>query len=269
MHLKIKPVLAAAVLLMSATVCLGQVSECGFESTPCEAYAEADAVFIAKVVRISPQTVQMWQRDKDYDQTANLVIEKIYKGPKRTRLVLHQLARKNAPKLILGSRYLVYANFDRATKKWEVRRCGRTHLAKYVQDDLHYLAGLPASLNKTRIAGEVTRHDTDDENPQGTTYKLSGVRIRIKGEGKEYEVVTNKLGVYELRDVPAGKYRIEPDIPHGLLLLGVYHYGPFDRSKFRSLDVELKEGGCSGVGIILVPDNAPAKRRLIGTNALQ
>jgi hypothetical protein len=176
--------------------------------------------------------------------------------------VLHQPGRKIAPKFILGSRYLVYANFDRATRKWEVRRCGRTRLANYVQDDLHYLDALPASLNRTRIAGEVTRYERDDDNPVGTSYKLSGVRIKIKGEGKEYEVVTNKHGIYELRDVPAGKYRIEPVIPQGLELFGVMHYGPFDRSKFRSLSVELKEGGCSGAGFILTPNYNPGKPKI-------
>ena len=150
---------AVIFLLFSATVSTAQVAECDFNPTPCEAYAGADAVLIAKVVQISPQTIQMWQRAKDYDQTASLVVEKVYKGAKRTRLVLHQRGRKVAPKFILGSRYLVYANFDRATRKWEVRRCGRTRLANYVQDDLHYLDGLPASLKKTRIAGEVTRYD--------------------------------------------------------------------------------------------------------------
>jgi hypothetical protein len=255
-RVKINPLLAPTVLLLfSATVSLAQVSECDLNASPCEAYAEADAVFMAKVVQISPQTIRMWQRDKDYDQTANLVVEKVYKGPKRSRLVLHQLGRKNAPKFILNSRYLFYANFDRTTRKWEVRFCGRTRMANYVQDDLHYLDALPASLNKTRIAGEVTRYDRDEDNPQGQTHRLSGVSIKIKGEGKEYEVVTNKQGVYELRDVPAGKYRIEPVIPQGLALLIVIHYGPLDRSKFQSLNVELKEGGCSGAGIILTSDH--------------
>ena len=252
--MKTNPLLATVLLLFSATVSVAQDPECDLNNpTPCEAYAEADAIFIAKVVQISPQTILMWQRAKDYDQTASLVVEKVYKGAKRTRLVLHQLGRKIAPKFIVGSRYLVYANFDRATRKWEVRRCGRTRLAKYVQDDLHYLDGLRASPIRTRIAGAVTRYERDDENPQGTTQRLSGVRIKIKGEGKEYEVVTNAQGIYELHNAPAGKYVIEPEIPPGLVLLLVVHYGPFDRSKVKSLSIELKESGCSGAGLILTP----------------
>ena len=257
----VNPILTATLLLLlSATSCLAQApDDCAFNPTPCEAYTNADAIFIAKVTQISPETIRIWQRDKDYDQTANVLIEKTYKGIKRNRLVLHQLGRNIAPKFILGQRYLFYANFDRRTKKWEVRRCGRTRMTPYVQDDLHYLDGLPASLNKTRIAGEVTRYERDEENPAGTTQRLSGVRIRIKGEGKEYEVVTDAHGIYELNDVPAGKYQIKPDMPAGLVLLLVMHYGPFDPSKLQSFNIELNEGGCSGASFILTSNRKLAK----------
>ena len=265
MQVNVNSILTATfLLLLSTTPCLAQASECDFSATPCEAYANADAVFIARVTQIAPQTIQIWQRDKDYDQTTQIVIEKTYKGIKRTRLVLHQLGRKNAPKFIQGQRYLFYANFDRTTKEWEVRGCSRTRMTPYVQDDLRYLDGLPASLNKTRIAGEVTRYEVDEENPQGTAQRLSGVRIRIKGEGKEYEVVTDAHGVYELRDVPPGKYEIKPDIPAGLVLLLVMHYGPLDRSKLQSFNVELKEGACSGAGFILTSNRMLTKPKIGG-----
>jgi hypothetical protein len=100
------------------------------------------------------------------------------------------------------------------------------------------------------------------KTPQGTTQRLSGVRIRIKGQGKEYEVVTDAHGIYELRDVPAGKYQIKPDLPAGLVLMLVMHYGPFDRSKFQSFDIELNEGGCSGAGFILTSNPTLTKPKI-------
>src|SRR5436190_5061484 len=101
----------------------GQGIECDYYANPCEAYARADGVFIGKVVKIVPETIEIWRRDRDYDQTATVVVEKIYKGIKVKSVVLHQLARKNAPKFVLGSRYLFYANLDRVTRKWEVKYC--------------------------------------------------------------------------------------------------------------------------------------------------
>jgi hypothetical protein len=253
---------AVSLLIMFSGVSRGQALECNYGMNPCEAYAGADAVFVAKVTKIVPETIEIWQRDKDYDQTASVVIEKTYKGIKRKALVLHQLGLKNAPKFILGSRYLFYANRNRATRMWEVKPCGRTRMANYVQDDLHYLEGLPATANTTRIAGEVTRYDTDKENPQGTTERLNGIKIKIIGGGKVYEATTDANGVYEVYGAPVGSYVIQPDIPSGLMLLGVIHYGLLDRSKFRSLRIELKDAGCSGVNILLTTNRMIENRRL-------
>jgi hypothetical protein len=257
-----RSVVAILLLLIFAGITIAQNLECNDNPTPCEALRNADAVFVGKVVRITPQTIEMWQRDKDYDQRASLAVEEVFKGIKSKSLLLHQLGNRNAPKFVLGSRYLFYANFDRAKRIWEVKRCGRTRMAKYVQDDLKYLKGLPAGANKTRIGGEVVRYESDAENPQGTSERLAGVRIKIVGEGKEYESVTDVNGVYEIRDVPNGTYTIQPVIPHGLKLLGVVHYGAFDRSKFLSLIVELGKGGCSGATLLFTADSVSQKPKI-------
>jgi len=76
-----KTVLAAiSLLLLSSSLCLAQASDCTYSTSPCGAYANADALFVAKVTQISPETIEIWQRDKDYDQTAHVVVEKTYKG---------------------------------------------------------------------------------------------------------------------------------------------------------------------------------------------
>jgi hypothetical protein len=134
-------------------------------------------------------------------------------------------------------------------------------MSRYANDDLRYFEGLPQTLNKTRIAGEVTRHDKDEDNPQGQHMRLAGVKIHIKGEGKDYEAVTDANGVYEFIDVPPGKYTIEPEIPAGLTLLLVIHYGLFDPAQLKSLKVELKEHGCTGADIILT-SGPPTKQTL-------
>ena len=258
-----KTVSAFVIIVVCFGVGFAQNADCGFRTSPCMAYAEAEAVFVGRVTKISPQTIEIWQRARDYDQIAHVAIEKSYKGLKRSTLVLHQLGRKNAPKFISGERYLFYASFDRATKKWEVKHCGRTHMARYLRNDLRYLEGLPASLNTTRIAGEVTRYEADKEEPQSRTQKIAGVRIRIKGEGKEYEAVTDANGVYEFLGIPAGKYLMEPVIPAGLALMLTLHTGPSALSTHRSLNLELKENGCYDLDLILTP-NRTTKEKLIG-----
>ncbi len=110
------------ILLAGWITARAQPMECNDGVTPCEAYSQADAIFTGTVIRIRPETISIWQRDGDYDQIATVVVEKVYKGTARKRIVLHQLGRKNSPKLISNNRYLFYANLDRQTKKWEVRR---------------------------------------------------------------------------------------------------------------------------------------------------
>jgi hypothetical protein len=255
-------VVAIFLSLIFSGITIAQNLECNDNPTPCEAFRNADAVFIGKVVRIAPQTIEIWQRDKDYDQKATLTVEKVFKGVTTKRLVLHQLGNRNAPKFVVDSRYLFYANFDHAKRIWEVKPCGRTRMANYVQDDLRYLKGLPSGANETRIGGEVVRYESNAENPQGTSERLAGVRIKIRGEGKEYESVTDANGVYEIRDVPTGTYSIQPVIPPGLKLLGVVHYGSFDRAKFLSLIVELGKDGCSGATLLLTADSASQKPKI-------
>lgn len=238
------------ILLASWITPRAQSMECNYGVSPCEAYAQADAIFTGTVIRIMPETISMGQRDADYDQIATVVVEKVYKGTARKRIVLHQLGRKNSPKLLSNNRYLFYANLDRPTKKWEVRRCGRTIMARYAQDDLRYLKRPRENANQSRIAGAVVRYQPDEET-QGKTERLAGLTIRIIGEEKEYEVITGEDGIFELYGVPPGKYVIHPDIPSSLTLMGVIHYGPFDRSKLKSLSIELKERECSGATILL------------------
>jgi len=50
-----------------------------------------------------------------------------------------------------GSCLARYANFDRVTKKCEVRGCGRTRMAKYATDDMH--------LNKSAQLFKITQVD--------------------------------------------------------------------------------------------------------------
>ena len=231
-----------------------QARRCEYGVAPCEAYANADAVFVGEVKRIIPVTTKIWQTDDDYDQTAYVTVQQIYKGSKKQQIVLRQLGRRHAQKFISGSRYLFYANYDSKLKLWEVRPCGRTRMADYVQDDLLYLNSLPASSKRTRVSGEIVRYDTDADNPQGTTEPLAGIRLRVTGEERDFEAVTNANGVYEFYDVPPGSYTVRPRIPNGLVFLWAIHYGDDIYARARSLEIELKEGGCSGVTILLTTD---------------
>jgi len=238
----------------------GYGSGCELNQSPCEAYANADAVFSGKVLRITPEIIRdIRTRDVDYDQIAYVWIDRIYKGYEGKKIVLHQSGRNNAPKFLLGSSYLFYANRD-VRRQWWVKPCGRTRMSPYVQDDLRYLKSLTKSSPRTRIAGEILRYESDAENPAETTERMPGIQVSIKGIGKEYETVTDTNGIYEVLDVPPGKYSIQPKMPAGLRLWAVLHYSPLDPKTFQLLDIELQPKSCSGLTILLTSSSKAQKQ---------
>lgn len=254
-------VLAAPLLLLpsaSSTAAAQSTQRCDYALSPCESHAAADAVFVGIVTRIVPATFQMGQTDDDYDQTAYVDVEKVYKGRRRGHIVLRQLGSRHAQKFIYGSRYLFYANYDRAKKFWEVRPCGSTRMAAYVQDDLRFLDGLPATAKRSRVAGEIVLYDPEPERAGGA-HRMPGVKVRIVGEGGEFEAVTDANGVYEIYDLPPGRYRIQPRVPSGLVFFGALHSGPFPRERARTLEFELEERGCVGVTVLYVKDETIKK----------
>ena len=258
---------AIPILILLCVFCgvsTGQPRNCDWNASPCEAFASADAVFIGKVTRIVPAYVRdIWTRDNDYDQTAYVSVEVTHKGVLRRAIILRQLGRANAPKFIAGSRYLFYANRYSKSGRWWVKPCGRTRMAEYVEDDLRYIRATRLSAGRSRIAGEISQYAMDPDNPAETTRRMPGITVHIIGPDKKYTAVTDEHGVYELLDLPPGRYRIEPAIPNGLRLWAAVHYGHFDPTKLQSLEVDLSPHDCSGVTIILT-GSSPSPSRKIG-----
>jgi hypothetical protein len=244
--------LTAAVVLVSARAGGAQPGRaCEYSSSVCESYAAADAVFVGTVTRIVPETIRMEQTASDYDQTAYVEVEKVYKGARRARIVLRQLGRRHAQKFIKHSRYLFYANYDRRAKIWEVRPCGNTRHAEYVQDDLRYLDALPASAARTRVSGAVARFDPDDVE---SVSRLPGVTVRLFGGGRAYETKTGADGLYEFSGLPPGHYRVEVRPPNGLAFYGAMHTGYDPLARAKELEFDLAEGGCAGLTVLFKTD---------------
>ncbi len=64
------------------------------------------------------------------------------------------------------------------------------------------------------------------------------------GEQKTYEVYTDENGVYEISDLPPGKYSIQTDTPPGLKIRYIIFTGEKDYSDRKSPKVVLKEKSC-------------------------
>src|SRR5436190_16722746 len=168
---------------------MAQPARCEVPANACTAFADADAVFIGTVTKVKQPPLMIWMREGDYDQTATVTIEKMYKGSKRRTIVFHQLGRDMAPKFIANSRYLFYAKYDRAAKIWKLGQCDRKRLADHATDELKFLDAMSVNQGKTRVYGNIASYDPAVGPVAESIDKMPGVTIKIIGETKEYQVV--------------------------------------------------------------------------------
>lgn len=228
---------------------------CGNVPSPCEAYQNADAVFIGIVKKVEPE---LSGRDIIYnEQTAYMQVEKGFKrATVGEEIVLRQPNHNCAPKFETGTRHLLYANLHEDSKTWEVLGCGRSTSADSAHDDLSYLENLSEAAKQTRLSGSIEHYEDTLEKGFSLIKPLTGIKVSIVGQDKSYEAYTNRHGVYEVYGLPVGKYEIKPELPSGYKVRFPMPFGPVSYTKERSFQVELKVGSCAGADFIISSDTA-------------
>lgn len=109
-------------------------------------------------------------------------------------------------------------------------------------EDLLYLEKLNELRGKTRIYGKIgINQDSYSQMGKSSIRIFAGVKVRIKGNGKTYETITNEDGVFEIYDLPAGIYSIFPEIPKGWKISEITSFSS-DSSEYSDSQVKLKLG---------------------------
>lgn len=231
---------------VGACECIGYASVCG-------SYQAADAVFVGAVQKVEQAPREKVGNGEGYtaDQIAYIRVEKVFKGLERqTQVILRTEISSCSPTYKEGQRWLFYAYYDKKSKRWGTQSCDRNSLVEYAADDLLYLQGLPASAQKTRIAGELVRYEDDPVAGPRRVKSITGAKIKITGEGRTYEVYTNENGVYEIYGLPPGKYVVEPESLAGLKVGDPLNYGEQDDSDGGPPKLVLTEKGCAGADFV-------------------
>ena len=117
----------------------------------------------------------------------------------------------------IGQRYLFYLVQDNKYRgKWNASICGRSATVGLAADDLLYLEKVDSLHGRTRLSGTLSFYEASIVQGQEENHRtLARKKVRVIGEEETYELVTNQDGVYEIYDLPAGRYKIEPEIPSG------------------------------------------------------
>ena len=206
-------------LVQTAKAC-----SCGGSPTVLDSFDYSDEVVLLRAIGV--EKAEDTEKDHYVDgvRRTTMVVEKVFKGKLKVneQIVFGQGGGADCiwtfAEESVGRQYLVY--LMRPEKRssdyrpfkdsglWLVSVCGRSTGLKGATEDLLYLENMQKLRGKTRISGTLggwKNPDMDVENK----------RIRIIGAKKTYETKTDKNGVFEIYDLPPGKYFIEPETPAG------------------------------------------------------
>ncbi len=214
-----------------------QVSACSLGSeTPtfCEMVGSADVIFIGKAVGAKKQRVtdengvkETWDVGEIYFE-----VQKGFVGIKKNIRVTVSSGNEDGYCGTWFKHNENYLIFGYGNLKKGFVDGYRTKLVSEAQEDLEALAKLPKPGTGSRIFGNVTQNVkssllSDNIEP---TFGLD-LNIQQIGEKKQsYKVITDSNGYYEIKEVPAGKYKILPNLSSAV--------------EFPNNELEVKDRGC-------------------------
>lgn len=220
-HLPLRFLIISATITLTADAAFA--CSCGPMRSVLNAFEQAHAVVIARLISVEPTKSGPGGQEKEAEENevdrfgpATVLVEKVYKGNLR---VNREILTGFFPDVgcgfsfhekWVGQQFLLYLDRDdKADNHWFASVCGRSRGLERASEDLLYLDNVEKLRGKTRVSG-------DYGGAWGRP--LEGVAnrtIRITGDTKTYETKTDSNGVFEIYDLPPGKYVLEPEIPNG------------------------------------------------------
>ena len=235
-HLK----LPLFVLIFLLSLRTAEACSCGPKPTVLTAFDNSDVVVIVSAVSVekaSPEETATPGRMSDGTNYVDGVkstamrVEQVFKGTLKVGEEMIFLQGGGADCIWtfdekdIGKKFLFYLRRIEDSHRWMAGTCGRSRPVEYAADDLLYLNNLDKVRNKSRISGTLRFYYEVGES-------VAGRKIRIVGAKGTQELKTDNNGVYEIYDLPAGRYFVEPEIPKGwkLGMLRLAHSPSIDRN---------------------------------------
>jgi hypothetical protein len=192
------------------------VNACGCynTNTVLDDYEESDLVIAARLKAvIKGTTPNRFNRDISH---VTMIVEKVFKGSVK---IGEELTFGSGDPVLgcswtffddsVGDTYLLYLyRPEKPSEPFYVSTCNRSQGLENAHDDLRYLENMDKLRGRTRVSGSVTLEGADFERREGH-------RVRITGTNKAYSATTDKHGLFELYDLPPGRYSIEPVLEPG------------------------------------------------------
>src|SRR5688572_28641571 len=247
------------VFIVIATLCLFSIPStvfacsCATGDPPVE-FNRAKAVFIGRMLGGTEKLSIKGQGAKPRVIEAGNVrfaVEEVFKGgveDEATIIIASNEGTSCGPYgLQRDQRYLVYAYADQKDEKILYSGvCTRTMTtdSKYAKDDLDFLRNLPPP----GVGGNIRGRIWADLRAGGAT-PLSDIRVNIRtGDEQPITVFTDKEGQFEVKQLKAGKYKVEPEFPANYT------------SERKYAEVNVDDRGTAGVGFEVYIDGRVSGR---------
>lgn len=216
--------LTAALLLLAAARDAHACS-CAMRGPVLDEYEWADVVVVARAVaveRVGPDKTAPEGRMSDGEtyvagvRSTTMRVEQVFKGPLKVGEEM-TFAQGGGADCVwtfseksVGVRYLFYLKTLKDSSVWVAGTCGRSRSFEYAGDDLLYLNKMEKVRGKTRVSGTLVFGwgDVPDMSVAGRT-------VIVSGGGQTHKLKTDASGVYEIYDLPPGRYTVEPEVPRG------------------------------------------------------
>ncbi len=150
---------------------------------------------------------------------------------------------------------LLYLIRNQKTKKYSAIAEGMGGRVEREHENLYWLNNLPKSLNRTRLSGTVALYK---DAPFEFVDYVGGTKVRVFNGEKSFEVLTDNNGVYEIWDIPVGKYQIEPILPLNVKLGLDLEKGLIDFDSLKKNNpntnavlIEIQPKGCGGIDFVV------------------
>ena len=239
-------------LLFLLTVRTAEACSCGPRPTVLDSFNYSDVVVVVTAISVEKATPEqtaapgLMPRGRDVDgvKSTSMRVDQVFKGPLKVgdEMIFSQGGGATCvwtfSETVIGRKFLFYLTRYKDSPRWIAGTCGRSNFVEHAADDLLYLTNLNKVRNKTRVSGTLRFYYETGES-------LAGRSIRIVGAKRTVELKTDNNGVYEVYDLPPGRYFVEPEIPKG------WKVGRFFLDYSPSLDRSTKEGSSQRIPIVL------------------
>lgn len=186
---------------------------------PASEFNNAKAIFIGQMLGGTEKLSVKDNEGKSHSIEAGdvrFLVEESFKGDMVGETTIQIASMKDTScgpyGLRRGERYLVYAYSSEEDENTIYSGvCTRTMLvsSNYAKEDLDFLRNLPAAGTGGNLQGSIWADLRND----GQT-PLPNVKVNIRGADDQVIVVsTDKDGKFEITNLKAGKYKVEPEFP--------------------------------------------------------